>query len=130
MLPDDAGDYQAANMVPGVIYARGAHHCSIENCTLKNLGTYGVEFDSGCWDNHFSENELAYLGAGGYKITGSNANSRPVQRTGRNVITDNYIHHMGEVFHSAVGVWLGNTESNTVTHNEIHHLYYTGISVG
>jgi parallel beta-helix repeat protein len=34
------------------------------------------------------------------------------------------------VYHSAVGVLSMNSFENTISHNHIHHLYYTGISAG
>ena len=54
----------------------------------------------------------------------------PLLRTGQNVVSDNSIHHFGEVYPSGVGVLLMHTNGNTVTHNNIHHCYYTGISIG
>lgn len=127
---DDAGDYQAAFGVPGALYGFGARNCSVENCTIKNLGNYAVELSNGCWDNRFFNNEISDIAAGGFKITGGDAKSAPVLRTGRTVISDNHVHHLGEIFPSAIGVLIGHSEGNIVAHNEIDHLYYTGISIG
>ena len=48
----------------------------------------------------------------------------------KTVIADNRLSHLGRLYHSAVGVLLMNAFGNTVAHNEIADLYYTGISVG
>ncbi|MCA1684438.1 MAG: right-handed parallel beta-helix repeat-containing protein, partial [Planctomycetia bacterium] len=52
------------------------------------------------------------------------------RRTGETVIADNRIHHLGRLNHSGVGVLIMNAFGNTVAHNEISDLYYTGVSVG
>jgi competence protein ComEC len=46
------------------------------------------------------------------------------------VISDNHIHDIGNVFSNAVGVWIGQSNGNLVSHNEIDNTYYSGISVG
>ncbi len=73
-------------------------------------------------------NDLTWIGAGGIKVNG--AVNRESLRTGETIITDNRILHLGRLFHSGVGVLLMNSFGNTVAHNEVADLYYTGVSVG
>ncbi|MFO0965780.1 MAG: right-handed parallel beta-helix repeat-containing protein [Gemmataceae bacterium] len=126
----DAGDGQAASTVPGAISAVGARHCAIEECVLRHLGSYAIELREGCRDNRVVRAEISHCGAGGIRLTGGAAGTPERLRTGGNTITDNNIHHLGETFHSGVGVLSMHSDSNTISHNHIHHLYYTGISVG
>ena len=51
-------------------------------------------------------------------------------RTGNTHITDNHLHHLGQIYHSAVGILACHSSGNNISHNHIHDLYYTGISVG
>lgn len=130
LKPGDANDHQGSDTVAAAVTLTGARNCRFENCTFKNLGTYAVEIGRGSSDNTFAGNELAYLAAGGFRINGGTESSHPLERTAGNVISDNHLHHYGEVFPSAVGVLLMHSEGNTVVHNHIHHGWYTGISAG
>ena len=73
-------------------------------------------------------NELAWIAAGGIKVNGA-VDPEPL-RTGETIIVNNRLHHLGRLFHSGVGVLIMNAFGNTVAHNEISDLYYTGVSVG
>jgi hypothetical protein len=73
-------------------------------------------------------NEVAWIAAGGIKVSGAVV-PEPL-RTGETIIADNQLHHLGRLNHSGVGVLIMNAFGNTVAHNEIHDLYYTGVSVG
>ncbi len=125
-----AGDLQAAQHVPGAVRLRGAKHCTISECKLTNLGGYGLELADGCRDNRVTGNELTHLAAGGIRMNGGGENSPATMRTGENVVADNHLHHLGEVFHAGVGILSQHADKNRIAHNHIHHLYYTGISVG
>ena len=126
--PRDAMDSQASSPVPGAVVATGARHVAIERCVLKNLGGYAVDLRDGCRGVRIVGNELAWIAAGGIKVNGG-IESEP-SRTGGTIIADNRLHHLGRLNHSGVGVLIMNAFGNTVTHNEISDLYYTGVSVG
>lgn len=127
-----AGMSQAANDVPGVIFFSAARHCAIENCTIEQVGWYGVEIGDACHGIRVAGNTIRHLGAGGVKINGAAARDPQVglRRTGHHYITDNTIAHGGRVFHSAVGVLSMNAFSVAICHNHIFDLFYSGISCG
>lgn len=127
---NDAGDVQGANMVPGTITAQGLHNSQIENCTFKNLGTYAIELGNGCVNNSINGNEIEHMGAGGIKIGGGDANSSILIQTSDNQVTNNHIHHIGEIFHGGIGILLTHSGHNRIAHNEIYNTYYTGIATG
>jgi hypothetical protein len=128
--PGDSNDQQGSATVPAAITLRGARSCAFEHCRLFNLGTFGFELMAGCSDNDFTGNELAQLAAGGFRVGGGRETSPPWERTRNNRLTDNWLHHYGQDFPSAVGMLLTDTEGNTVAHNLIHHGGYTGVSIG
>lgn len=128
------GDYasspQAAFNIPGAIRFEAARNCAVEDCTIEHIGWCAVEIGDGCSAIRIVGNELCDLGAGGVKINGAAADGLRNRRTGYNLITDNHIHHAGRVFHQAVGIFLQDTFGNTISHNHIHDLFYSGISCG
>jgi hypothetical protein len=127
---DLASAGQASNNIPGVIYLEGARYCAIEDCTIAHIGWYGIELGDGCQGIRLVGNTIIDMGAGGIKLSGSDAAGALVRRTGNNVITDNHIYDGGIVFHAAVGVLARHTNGNEISHNHIHDLFYTGISCG
>lgn len=128
--PGNSNDRQGSASVPAAMTLIGARYCSFDNCTIKNIGTFAFEIGEGATYNQFSFNDISYLAAGGFRINGGTEEDHPLLRTGYNTIADNTLHHFGEVYPSAVGILLMQTEGNRVVHNHVHHGWYTGISIG
>ena len=121
-LPDDSsGASQAAVSVPGAVYATSAEGCWFVDCEVAHIGNYAIEFDAGCVGNFVSYCHLHDLGAGGVKV---------MEGSSYTTVADCEIHDGGLNYFSAVGVLVTKSNDNQVVHNHIHHLYYTGVSVG
>jgi len=130
IAPEGHSDAQAAFSVPGAVQAVGARFCSVEGCEIAHVGTYGVWFRRGCQDNRIVQNEIHDLGAGGVRIGEGASPETDADAACRNVIDNNFIHNGGKIFRGAVGVWIGRSSYNTISHNEVSDLDYTGLSVG
>jgi len=128
--PQGYGDPQAAVTVPAAIAATGARFCTLEGCEVAHVGTYAVWFGRGCQRNRIVQNHLHDLGAGGVRIGEAAMAQEDEAEASQNEVVNNYIHDGGHVYAAGVGVWVAQSSHNTIAHNEIHDLDYSGMSVG
>lgn len=145
---------QAAVECRGTIIGEYADDCSLIDCRIENGGGYGVELGRGCQRWKIVGNEIEEMGGGGIRIgepafrgvdetavesATSPSQAAQIEKKRRETkaaanhshrITDNHVHALGRIFPPACGVLIFQSGTNYIGHNDIHDLFYTGVSVG
>ena len=149
VLPRDEGPsgYSQADIrMDGAVRLLDARNCRFEDCEITAIGNYALEIGPGCEQNRVLRCDIHDLGAGGFLIgpkirppsDKENPNrtdfppvlENPLDACSHNEIADCRIYDGGRYYHCAVGIWIGQSPSNNVHHNEIYNFYYSGISSG
>jgi len=120
----------AAGLKTAAVYAVGARHCAFRECEIAHTGGYGLWLQVGSKDNRVEQSHVHDLGAGGVRLGETTLPNEPDLQTERNTVHNCFLHDGGNVYHAGIGVWIGRSSHNTISHNDICDFLYTGVSVG
>lgn len=126
----DQNDLQGCSTIPASVSMKYSKGIEIKNCTFRNLGNFGIDIQMGCYGIDISGNLMSHLAAGAIKINGGTGEDAHLNRTEKIHIFNNEIGYYGDEYPSAVGILLMHASGCYIGHNNIHHGWYTGVSLG
>ena len=128
--PGDKGlqhDWEAFDKGNAILRFRHAENCVVDRCKFRHSSGTGIRLDLHCQKITVSSNLLEHLGSNGIVLSGYGPGTKDENKF--NTITDNYIHHIGELYWHASGIFVTQSGHNTITHNTLEDLPYNGIVV-
>lgn len=113
-----------------VITAVNARNIWFDGCNIFHTGKYVFWFRYGSRDCSVTRCLMEDLGAGGVKIGEFRYYDEDKWLTKRIIVDNNIIRAGGKIQTAGIGVLIGDSPENQVTHNDISDLFYTAVSAG
>ncbi len=109
------------------IRLRGAENCAVRDCSLINGANSGIRLDLYSQNNRIDGNRIDNLGYTGILLCGYGPGTKDVNKN--NLITNNEISRVGQLWFHALGIFVFQSGYNTISHNFIHDTLYDAIVV-
>jgi hypothetical protein len=131
-VPGGTCPYGNWTKMPANVAFGYAHNVHFDHDYFVHLGGAGLDLGDGAQNDTVTACVFTDISGNGLDIGGVDVNepSTAAQHTSGNVIKDSHFYGTSNEFHGGVAIDVGYAETTTVTHNQIDHVPYTGISVG
>jgi parallel beta-helix repeat protein len=127
---DDAGlqhDWDMLDKDNALVRFRGAENCVIDKCHFLHSGSGAIRVDLYGMNNEVTNNHIEYMGGGGILLCGYGPGTKDVNK--KNIVYNNNIHHVGEIYWHSPGIFLWNSGDNRVANNLIYDTNYCGLII-
>ena len=130
MKADDAGlqhDWEFHDKGNALLRLRGAENCTVEKCHFAHSGSGAIRVDLYGQKNTLSGNLIEHIGGTGILLCGYGPGTKDVNHG--NLVSNNHIHHTGQIYSHSPGIMLWQSGENRVANNLVHHTPYTALII-
>ncbi len=125
-----ASDAQSVCNADGVLHFSHARDCSVEDCTVRNVGWHAVLIGEATSGIRVEDTTVFDGGMGGVRMCGAPAAGDPALACTHSTVTRCSLNTLGRRYLAACGVLIMHASYCEVSHCDIGDLFYTGVSVG
>lgn len=132
ILWDTSGATPVPAKVPAAVTVSRGSGISFTDDVFRHLGATAIDLADGTQNSTVAGSIINDTAGGGVSVGEVDdyfQNDTALMTTG-DTISDNVISYVGQDYADTVGVWAGYTRDLTVTHNDIGHTPYSGMSLG
>ncbi|MFJ6729205.1 discoidin domain-containing protein [Streptomyces sp. NPDC091281] len=138
MVGRDNPDFDSTRLhwkkTPGAVNVSHGSRVSFLDNTFTHLGAVGLNLNTGTQHTRITGNVFRQIAATGIQIGGVEWGDAhpddPRDITKDTRVDNNYVTQVADQYNGSLGILAGYTDSTVITHNKVHDLPYSGISVG
>jgi hypothetical protein len=119
-------------IVPAAVTVSRGDDITFTDDAFEHLGATAVDLAGGTQDSGVYDSVITDTAGGGVSVGEVDdyfQNDTALMTTG-DTIADTAISYVGQDYSDTVGIWAGYTRDLTITHNDIGHAPYSGMSLG
>jgi len=110
-----------------LVRLRGTRGCTVQACRFVETSGTALRLDLTSSENRAVDNEVAHVGGVGILVAGYGPGTKDQSK--RNTVSNNWVHHVGEIYWASPAIMVWQSGENQVTHNLVHDTPYSGITV-
>ena len=132
VLWNTSGPTTTPLVTPGAVAVSRGSGIALTDDSFEHLGATGVDLADGTQDSSVTGSTITDTAAGGVSVgdVDDYFQNDPALMDSGNTVSGNAISYVGQDYTDAVGIWAGYTRDLTVSHNDIGHTSYSGMSIG
>ena len=131
-VPGGTCPYGNWTKAPANVSFRFNHNIHFDHVGFAKLGGAGLDLGDGSQNDTVKGCVFTDISGNGLDLAGVDINlpTSAAQHTSGNVIADNHFFNLPVEYHGGVAIDVGYAERTTISHNQIDHTAYSGISMG
>ena len=132
VLWNTTGATPAPEIIPAAVTVSRGDDVTFTNDAFQHLGATAVDLADGTQDSGVYDSVITDTAGGGVSVgeVDDYFQDNPTLMTTGDTIAGTRISYVGQDYSDTIGVWAGYTRDLTVTHDDIGHTPYSGMSIG